>query len=239
VALAGAALFTGCGSNDDSSGDTAAGTSSATDTASQPADDSSSMTTESTGSTDAASQAPTQSSGGLTAASWAEPISTKGDKLGSIKVGDLTVDVYQVAKDKAQEDSMFVNPDTKKNIMPKGSPTVFVNYVVTNNGAKAVPLSNLLVDITATYPDWKYLQGMPGEAHSDVFEKHGLSDDGYKLGTDAPYVLQPGQSFNRAQSYLYQGPKKLQLELKSVPAKPNGDLDSDHEVQATGSVTLK
>ena len=201
-------------------------------------------TKASTATSDSPSASPSESpsdapAGAYKAAAWAAPISSKGEKLGTIKGKGFSVDVFQVAKGKAEEDSMFVDRDTKKNLMPKGTPTVFVNFVVTNTGSEPIPLASLLVDIDGKYEDWKYMGGMPGEAHSDVFEGLGLTNRGIKVGEDKPYTLAPGESYNKAESYFYQGPKKLLLEVGLTPAKADGDLDHDKKVEAEGSVTLK
>lgn len=176
---------------------------------------------------------------GLKVPAWAEAVATKGEKLGTIKADGFTVDVYQVAKGKAEEDSMFVDPKTSKNIMPKGSPVVFVNYVVTNTGSAELPLGSSLVGIDAKYADWPYMQGMPGEAHSDPFEALGLTNRGKKIGEDKPYVLGAGESFNLAESYVFQGPKELKLEFTLTPLDAEGDLDHDKKLEAEGSVNIK
>lgn len=212
--------LTACGSSEEPEKETAP-TSSAPSTSSEPAE-----------------PATAPAGDGKTPA-WAEPVTTKGEKLGTIKADGFTVDVYQVAKGKSEEDSGFVDPKTGKNIAPQGSPVVFLNYVVTNTGSEALPLGSSLIGIDATYADWPYMQGMPGEAHSDPFEALGLTIRGKKIGEDKPYVLGAGETFNIAESYIFQGPKELELEFTLTPLDADGDLDHDKKIEAEGSVTIK
>ncbi|MGO3886659.1 MAG: hypothetical protein ACTJHU_10220, partial [Mycetocola sp.] len=60
---------------------------------------------------------------------WALPLINSGDKLGTVTAGDITVDVYQVAVEKATKTGNFVNPDDNKPIIDVGDDIVFVNYV--------------------------------------------------------------------------------------------------------------
>ncbi|WP_347109211.1 hypothetical protein AAHB33_00985 [Paenarthrobacter sp. S56] len=183
VAIAGLVALSACGS----------GTSSTTAAGSGPSSSSPpSASSASAPSTRASSNGADASSGAYKAASWALPISAAGDKLGSLKGPSFTVDIYQVATDVASKDSMFVDKDTKENLLKKGAPVVYVNYVVTNTSQAAIPLSHSLVTPNATYTDWKYLGGMPSDSSSDQFKKHGLTSSGIKLKEEAPFVLAPG-----------------------------------------------
>ncbi|MEV7664024.1 hypothetical protein [Paenarthrobacter sp. NPDC089316] len=179
------------------------------------------------------------SSGAYKVASWALPISDAGDKLGSMKGDSFSVDVFQVATDVASKDSMFVDKDTKENLLKKGAPIVYVNYVVTNTSSADIPLSHSLVTPNAKYTDWKYLGGMPSDSSSDGFKKHGLTSSGIKLKEKDPFVLKPGESFNIAENFAYTPGKEAEISATMTPQHASGDLDHDKKETAETTVTLK
>ncbi|MFC8039818.1 hypothetical protein ACFUOZ_10735 [Paenarthrobacter sp. NPDC057355] len=206
--------------------------------------ESSSSSSSASPSTSASSPASSAASEGTTSgtykvASWALPISDAGDKLGSMKGDSFSVDVFQVATDVASKDSMFVDKETKENLLKKGAPIVYVNYVVTNTSSADIPLSHSLVTPSAKYTDWKYLGGMPSDSSSDGFKKHGLTSTGIKLKEKDPFVLKPGESFNIAENFAYTAGKETEIKATMTPQNAAGDLDHDKKETAETTVTLK
>ncbi|BCW05601.1 hypothetical protein [Arthrobacter sp. NtRootA1] len=172
-------------------------------------------------------------------ASWALPVTNTGDKLGSFKGDSFSVDIYQTATDVASKDGMFVDPDTKENLLKKGAPIVYLNYVVTNTSSADIPLSHSLITPSAKYTDWKYMGGMPSDSSSDGFEKHGLTSSGIKLKEKDPFVLKPGESFNVAENFAYAAGKEAKIEATMNPQGADGKLDHAKKETAETTVTVK
>lgn len=235
VAAAGLLALTACGG----------ATTSSTAGGSEPSSSSASASPSSSPSPSASSLATTSSEGAGTSsgsrklAAWARPISEAGDKLGTLKGASFSVDVYQTATDVSSKDSMSVDKETKENLLKKGDPIVYLNYVVTNTSSADIPLSHSLVTPKAKYPDWKYLGGMPSDPSSDGYEKHGLSSSGAKLKEEAPFVLKPGESFNIAENFAYTAGKAVDIEATLTPAAADGKLDHEKKEKAETTVTLK
>ncbi|MCP1411861.1 hypothetical protein [Paenarthrobacter sp. A20] len=179
------------------------------------------------------------SSGDYKLAAWALPISDAGEKLGNLKGDSFSVDIYQVATDVASKDSMFVDKDTKENLLKKGDPVVYLNYVVTNTSSAEIPLSHSLITPKAKYTDWKYMGGMPSDSSSDGYKKHGLSSSGVKLKEKDPFILKPGESFNIAENFGYTAGKETEISATMTPQDAAGDLDHDKKETAETIVTLK
>lgn len=230
VAVAGMIALSACGAAGSST--TAAGSGSSSST-------SPSASSSGAPSTSASADGAGTSSGAYKAASWALPISDAGDRLGTIKGESFKVDIYQVATDVASKDSMFVDKETKENLLKKGAPVVYVNYVVTNTSSAEIPLSHSLITPNATYTDWKYLGGMPSDSSSDQFKKHGLTSSGIKLKEEAPFKLAPGESFNIAENFAYTPGKEAEVKATLTPAGADGKLDHDKKEQAETKVALK
>ncbi|MDR6640057.1 hypothetical protein [Paenarthrobacter nitroguajacolicus] len=230
LAAAGLLALTACGAT--TAGSTSGG--------SEPSSSSSSAAAPTASSSaSAGSDGAAASSGSYKAAAWALPITDKGDKLGSMKGDSFSVDIYQVATDVASKDSMFLDKETKENLLKKGAPIVYVNYVVTNTSSADIPLSHSLVTPSAKYTDWKYLGGMPSDSSSDGFKKYGLSSSGVKLKEKDPFVLKPGESFNIAENFGYTPGKEAEISATMTPQDAAGDLDHDKKEQAKTTVTLK
>ncbi|MGR0160545.1 hypothetical protein [Paenarthrobacter nitroguajacolicus] len=234
IAAAGLLALTACGGA--TAGSTAGGSepSSSSSTSASPSPSASASPLASTSSEGAGT-----SSGAYKVAAWARPISEAGDKLGTLKGASFSVDVYQTATDVSSKDSMSVDKETKENLLKKGDPIVYLNYVVTNTSSADIPLSHSLVTPKAKYPDWKYLGGMPSDPSSDGYEKHGLSSTGTKLKEEAPFVLKPGESFNIAANFAYTAGKAVDIEATLTPAAADGKLDHDKKEDAETTVTLK
>jgi hypothetical protein len=162
-----------------------------------------------------------------------------GKKIGSFKTASWSVDVYQVGTAKTESDSMFVDPKTNKNILPKGSEVVFVNFVVTNTSSAAIPLSISLADPQLTAADWRYITSQPGAAHSSEYDAMKVSDDGYTVGSSAPFVVEPGQMFAQATSIKYVPGQKAEAAVGLIPVDSAGKLLHDKKEEGTTTVTIK
>lgn len=196
--------------------------------------------------TPSASAAPTEeatteapaSSGDLP--SWANPVSTEGEKIASGKVGDLSVDVYQVGTEKATKTGQFVNPDDNKPIIAEGDEIVFVNYVVTNTGDD-IDLGSSFLNVDGRYDDWPYMQGMDGIVDDSLYEKLGVSDGALKVGEFADpsiYTLAKGQSFAFAENFKYQKGSPIVFKMTATPVDETGDLLSDQREEAEVKGTI-
>ena len=234
LAVAGLLALTACGGA--TAGSTTGGSESSS-SSSAPASSSASASASPLATT--SSEGAGTSSGSYKVAAWALPISDAGDKLGTITGDSFSVDIYQVATDVASKDSMFVDKETKENLLKKGDPVVYLNYVVTNTSSAEIPLSHSLITPNAKYTDWKYLGGMPSDSSSEGFKKHGLSSSGVKLKEKDPFVLRPGESFNIAENFGYTAGKETEIKVTMTPQGADGDLDHDKKETAETTVTLK
>ena len=237
MALAGLLALTACGGAATPTTDkTAEATSSSGTSASAP--ESSASPSEG-----AETEGASAGSGKYKAAPWAKPINDKGTKLGTIKSESISIDVYQVATDVASKDSMFLDKETKKNLLPKGAPIVYVNYVVTNTSSEDLAFTIGLVSIDSKYADWKYMSGMPSDSSSKQYEKHGLDDSPQKLDKNrddkAPYILAAGESYNVAENFAYTAGKELLVKARISPRDASGERIESKREEAEGSVTLK
>ena len=137
-------------------------------------------------------------------AEFAKPVTEPGELLTTITGDGFSVAVYQVGTEKASKTGQFATPDGKP-VIEVGADIVFVNYVVTNTGTADIPLSYSLVDISARYDDWPYLQGMDSVVDSALFESLQVNSSPLATGVgDAPFVWKPGTSFSYGQNFLYQ-----------------------------------
>ncbi|MCD4850512.1 hypothetical protein LN996_06785 [Arthrobacter sp. AK01] len=231
LAAAGLLALTACGPI--TAGPTTGGSESSSSSSSSSASSSAASASASS------SEGADSSSGDYKLAAWALPISDAGEKLGNLKGDSFSVDIYQVATDVASKDSMFVDKDTKENLLKKGDPVVYLNYVVTNTSSAEIPLSHSLITPKAKYTDWKYMGGMPSDSSSDGYKKHGLSSSGVKLKEKDPFVLKPGESFNIAENFGYTAGKETEISATMTPQDAAGDLDHDKKETAETIVTLK
>lgn len=174
-------------------------------------------------------------------ASWAAPVTTPGEKITTIEVGDITVDVHQVGTTKATKSGSWADPKTNEPIISPGDDIVFVNYVVTNNGAP-VDLGSLLVSVDARYEDWPYMQGMDSVTDLDLFEQqdvndHAIDGDGYQESNI--YTLGSGEQFSFGENFPYQANSPIGFKAKFIPVDSQGELLHDDKVEAEGSGTIK
>jgi len=172
---------------------------------------------------------------------WAHPVQTKGDKISTFEVGDITVDVYQVGTAKAPKQGSWVDPETNKPIIDKGDEIVFVNYVITNNG-KDVDLGSSLVSVKPRYDDWKYAQGMGGITDSALYEQMGVQSFGIVPGKNSEnnvYTLGSGQQFTYGENFHHQANSPITFEATAVPVDAEGELLHDQRMEGKGTGTIK
>lgn len=140
---------------------------------------------------------------------WANPVTTVGESIGTAELGDVTVEVFQVAVDQATRSSIWADPETDEPIVSEGDDVVVLNYVVTNHG-EPVNLSYGLVEASLRYDSWPYMQ-QPSVADSSLMETHevntnavntdSLSQEVFELGTGEQYSFgevvlhQPGEAY--------------------------------------------
>lgn len=231
--------LTACGGDSEESAD-AATDDNASSAASEPTTESSESTeTESTETESTDTETEEAPAGAEGQPSWALPVTTPGEKLTTIEVGDVTVDVYQVGTAKADDTGSFVDPDTNKPLIEPGDDLVFLNYVVTNNG-DPIDLGSSLVDVEARYDDWPYLGGMDGLVSDELFEaqdvnKFELAPGGFN---DAGiYTLGTGETFSYGENFEYQADSPIGFEVTYVPVDAEGELIFDDRVEGEGSAT--
>lgn len=172
---------------------------------------------------------------------WAKPSTNVGEKISTIKAGDITVDVFQVSIAKATKTGQFVDPDNNKPIIAEGDDIVFVNYVITNNGAP-IDLGSSLVDVQARYDDWKYMQGMDSIVDSALFEAQNVNTEGLAPGAfkePSIYTLDKGQSYTVGENFRYQKDSPITFKVGATPVDAKGDLLHDKKVEGEGTGTIK
>ena len=237
--VASSALFgiTACGGGSTAgAANQEASTTSTTSTSSAAA---STTSTSSAGAT-SASAASGASAGAGSAPAWAAPPTNVGDKISTIKVGDITVDVFQVGTAKATKSGQFVDPTTNKPVIAAGADIVFVNYVITNTGAP-VDLGASLVDVTARYDDWKYLQGMDSVVDGALFKLQKVNTDALKPGAfkdPGVYTLGKGQTYSVGENFLHQKSSPITFKATATPVDAKGNLIHDKSLKGTGAGTI-
>ena len=172
---------------------------------------------------------------------WALPPTSGGDKIASLKAGDITVDVFQIGTTKATKTGNFVDPDTNKPIIDEGDEIVFVNYVITNNG-DPIDLGSSRVSVSARYADWKFMQGMDSITDRELFEEQKVNTDSLAPGglQDPPiYTLGKGQTYSYADNFKYQANSPIEFEVTAVPVDAEGELLHDDKLEGEGTGTIK
>jgi len=176
--------------------------------------------------------------GDATAASWAAPVTKPGELIGSVDGPNYKVEMYQVGTTAATKTGNFVNPDTNLPIIAVGDEVVFVNYVVTNTSAEAIPLSSLLVDISTRYDDWPYLQGMDSVTDGALFDSMGVNDNALAIFDPAPYSFDPGTSYSVGENFRYQAGSPLTFTTALTPSDAEGNLMHDLRTEIAGTATI-
>jgi len=176
----------------------------------------------------------------FTAAEWAKPVTNPGELLTTVKGTNFQVDVYQVGTEKASKTGQFVNPDDNKPIIAVGAEIVYVNYVVTNTSDEEIPLTYSVVDVSARYADWPYLQGMDSVVDSAAFEAMKVNSSAIAPNKgEAPFAWAPDTSFSYGQNFLYQAGSPITFTVALIPSLENGDLDHDakQEIKVDTKIT--
>ena len=178
--------------------------------------------------------------GDYVAASFANPVTNPGELLTSVTGTNFQVDIYQVGTAAATKTGSFANPDTSKPIIEVGAELVFVNYVITNTSDEDIPLTSLLVDVTARYADWPYLQGMDSIVDFTLDEQMGINRSGLATGNlEAPFIWEPGTSFSYGQNFLYQAGSPITFSAGLTPSDEDGDLNHDLAQDVTVDTSIK
>ncbi|GAA1978163.1 hypothetical protein GCM10009718_13330 [Isoptericola halotolerans] len=171
---------------------------------------------------------------------WANPLTTPGEEITSFTVGDVRVDVYQVGVTQAPKDGLFVDPEKNEPIIAEGDDIVFVNYVITNEG-DTVDLGSSLVNISARYEDWPYMQGMDTITGAELYEEQEVNDSGTHQTAyrdPAVYPFESGQSYSTGMNFHYQPGTDVIFDATIVPVDENGDLLHDDKVEGEGTGTI-
>lgn len=175
-----------------------------------------------------------------TSPEWAKPTSIAGEKLATIEGDGFTVDVYQVGTTVATKTGNLVDAETKLPLINVGDEIVFVNYVMTNTGTEPIQLSDLLVEVRAKYPDWKYSGIMGGVSDDSLYEEMGIVEYAVPpAGGGAPFIWEPGQSFSTAENFKYQAGSPIIFKVGLTPADENGRLIHDQRQETSVETTLK
>ncbi len=172
--------------------------------------------------------------------SWALPATTEGDKIATIEVGGIVVEVYQVAVTQATKTGQFATPEGDP-VIAVGDDIVFVNYVISNTG-DSIDLGSSLVLIDARYDDWPYLQGMDSVVDRTLFEQIGVYSSPF--GPDSYvdpgiYPLGSGERYSYGQNFPYQPGSPIGFGVSVTPVDADGDLVHDEGLDGEGAGTIK
>jgi hypothetical protein len=95
----------------------------------------------------------------------------------------------------------------------------YVNYIFTNTSAEAIPLSCSLVDISARYADWPYLQGMDSVTDFDLDAQLQINNGAIAPGTGDPScVWEPVTTFSDGENFLHQAGSPVAFAVTLTPA---------------------
>ncbi len=171
---------------------------------------------------------------------WANPLLAPGEQISTYKVGDVRVDVYQVSVVKATKTGNFVDPEKNEPIIDVGDDIVYVNYVVTNEGAP-IDLGSSLVNTSERYDDWPYMQGMDSITDFDLTEAQGVNRDAMAPGAyrePTVYTFGTGQAYSYATNFRYQPGSPITFESVITPVDAEGDLLHDERIEGSGTGTI-
>ena len=172
--------------------------------------------------------------------SWALPATTEGEKIATIEVGGIVVEVYQVAVTQATKTGQFATQDGEP-LIAVGDDIVFINYVISNTG-DPIDLGSSLVLIDARYDDWPYLQGMDSVVDRTLFEQIGVYSSPF--GPDSyvdpgVYTFGTGERYSYGQNFPYQAGSPIGFSVSVTPVDADGDLLHDEGLDGEGSGTIK
>lgn len=173
--------------------------------------------------------------------SWANEVTKPGDKLTSLKLKDLTIDIYQVGVAEANTVGNVMNPETGKPIIDKGDDIVYVNYVITNTGPP-VDLGSVLVKIEPRYKNWKFKKAMDTVTDRDQAEKMNINTSGLEAGknTDpAIYTLGADQTISYGTNFKYQKNSAITFHASYIPVDSKGKLLHDEQVEGTAKAEIE
>jgi hypothetical protein len=175
-------------------------------------------------------------------APWAVPFSEEGSVIATFEAGDLSIEVYQVATVEADRDGNWAAPGTDEPMVKEGDELVYLNFVVTNNGAPLTFGSSGLKAIDATYDDWEYVGGMRGTSSTAQYRELELDANGYDRSgadEDGNYLLGTGQSYNFAVNFPYENGANVNFSAEFVPNDADGNRDRDAMITGEGAGTLE
>ena len=171
---------------------------------------------------------------------WANPVTNPGEQISTFNVGDVRIDVYQVGVTQATKDGLFVDPENNLPIIAEGDDIVFVNYVITNEGAP-IDLGSSLVSIDERYDDWPYMQGMDSITDFDLTDAQGVNRDAMAAGAyrdPSVYTFGTGQSYSYGENFRYQSGSPITFESVVTPVDAQGDLLHDERIEGSGTGTI-
>lgn len=172
---------------------------------------------------------------------WAEDITTPGDKLTTLDVGDVSVAVYQVDVTESPKEGNQFDKDTKEPIIAEGDDIVYVNYVATNHG-DPIDLGSSLVDVQPRYEDWKYIGGMDTITDSDLDEEMDINRQALTPGESADppvYTLGKNESISFGENFKYQKNSPITFKAEYVPVDDEGELQHDDKVEGSADTKIK
>lgn len=173
--------------------------------------------------------------------SWANEVTKPGDKLTSLKLKNLTVDIYQVGVTEAKTTGNVTNPESGKPIIDKGDDIVYVNYVITNTGPP-VDLGSVLVKIEPRYKNWKFKKAMDTVTDRDQAKKMNINTSGLEASknTDPPiYTLGTDQTISYGTNFKFQKKSAVTFRASYIPVDPQGKLLHDEQVQGKAKTTIQ
>lgn len=175
-----------------------------------------------------------------TTAAWAKPVVTNGEVIASGSGDGFSIEIYQVGTAEATKTGQFVDPDKNEPIIAVGDQIVFVNFVLTNTGSEAIPLSYSLVSVDGRYDDWPYMQGMDSVVDLDLFEEMSVNNGAIAPGSgDAPFMWEPGTSFAFGENFHHQANSPITFDVRLTPADAEGDLNHDLRQEFELTATIK
>src|SRR5699024_420638 len=173
--------------------------------------------------------------------SWANEVTKPGDKLTTLKLKNLTVDIYQVGVAKAGTTGNVMNPETGKPIIDEGDDIVYVNYVITNTGPP-VDLGSVLVKIEPRYKNWKFKKAMDTVTDRDQAKKMNINTSGLEASknTDpAIYTLGADQTISYGTNFKYQKNSAITFHASYIPVDSKGKLLHDEQVEGTAKAEIE
>jgi hypothetical protein len=171
---------------------------------------------------------------------WANPVTTPGEQISTFTIGDVRVDVFQVGTAQATKDGLFANPDTNEPIIAEGADIVFINYVITNEG-EPIDLGSSLVNTSARYDDWPYMQGMDSVTDFDLTDAQGVNRNGMADGAyrePSVYTLGTDQTYSYGENFPYQPGSPITFESVITPVDAEGELLHDERLEGSGTGTI-